>query len=116
MENNVEKSYYERVKNYVALKPESTKIQVSAFIGVPIDFIEAGIANGEFEEHNGYLRVARKKGMKPVRRNELSKKFANDLHYEVKPLDTDSYKEPKSQLVVDLQKKYGIKINDENTR
>ena len=89
MEKDVEKSYYERVKNYVVLKPESTKVQVSAFTGIPIDFIEDGIASG---------------------------KFVEGLRQGVEPLNVEKYKEPESQLVVDLQKKYGIgnKDNDWN--
>ncbi len=116
MEKDVEKLYYERVKNYVALKPESTKVQVSAFTGIPIDFIEDGIASGKFDEYNGYLRIARKNGMNSQRRNELARKFAEGLHQEVEPLNMEKYKGPESQLVVDLQKRYGTgnKDNDWN--
>lgn len=112
MEKDVEKSYYERVKNYVALKPESTKVQVSAFTGIPIDFIEDGISSGKFDEYNGYLRIARKNGMNSQRRNELARKFAEGLRQEVEPLNVEKYKEPESQLVVDLQKKYGTRNKD----
>ena len=116
MEKDIEKSYYERVKNYIALRPESTKIQVSADTGIPIDFIEDGISEGKFEEHDGYLIVARRKGMTPLRRNELAQKFANGLHYEVEPLNAEKYKKPESQLVIDLRKRYGNYDNSKDDR
>lgn len=116
MEKDVEKLYYERVKNYVALKPESTKVQVSSFTGIPIDFIEDGIASGKFEEYDGYLRITRKNGMNSQRRNELARKFVDGLHCEVEPLNVEKYKEPESQLVIDLNKRYGSRYKDKGDR
>ena len=116
MEKDVEKVYTEKVKNYVALRPESTKVQVSANTGIPIEFIEKEIADGKFEEHNGYLRVTRKKGMNSKRRNELAKKFAEQLQCDVEPLNMDNYKKPDSQLVIDLKKRYGSKIKSEDEK
>lgn len=114
MEKDVEKSYYERVKNYVALKPESTKVQVSAYTGIPIDFIEDGISAGKFEEYDGYLRIARRKGMNPQRRNELAQKFVSQLHCDVKPIIVGNKSD--SKLVEDLKKRYGDNYNSKNDR
>ena len=116
METDVEKVYTEKVKNYVALRPESTKVQVSANTGIPIKFIEKEIADGKFEEYNGYLRVTRKKGMNSQRRNELARKFINGLHCEVESLNVEKYKEPESQLVIDLNKRYGSGYKDKCDR
>lgn len=110
MEKDVEKSYYEKVKKYITLRPKSTKVEVSAYARIPIDYIERAISDGKFEEYNGYLRVTRKKGMTTPRRNELAQKFVDGLHCEVEPLNTNNNK-PESKLVEDLQKRYGTHNN-----
>ena len=50
--------------------------------------------------------------MNSQRRNELARKFVEGLRQEVEPLNVEKYKEPESQLVVDLQKKYGTRNKD----
>ena len=123
MKKDVEKSYYERVKNYIALQPHSGKINVSAFTGVPIDVVNKFIKEGKFEEHNGILRIARKKSMSKEDRSTVIRSFAERefrerVHYDVPPLNSENdYIESDSKLVNDLRKRYGIKnVNDDRTR
>ncbi len=110
MEKDVEKTYYERVKNYIALKPKSTKIEVSSYTRVPIEVVEKFIEEGRFEECGGILRKARKMSKSLQRENELRKNFLKQMHYDVQPLNIeDTDKTSDSKLVNDLKEKYGPK-------
>lgn len=123
MKKDVEKAYYEKVKNYIALQPFSGKVNVSAYTGVPIDVVNQFIKEGKFEEHNGILRIARKKSMSKEDRSTVIRSFAERefrerVHYDVPPLNSENdYIESDSKLVNDLRKRYGIKnVNDDRTR
>ena len=123
MKKDVEKAYYEKVKNYIALQPFSGKVNVSAYTGVPIDVVNQFIKEGKFEEHNGILRIARKKSMSKEDRSTVIRSFAERefrerVHYDVPPLNSENdYIESDSKLVNDLRKRYGIKnVNEDRTR
>lgn len=123
MKKDVEKAYYKKVKNYIALQPFSGKINVSAYTGVPIDVVNQFIKEGKFEEHNGILRIARKKSMSKEDRSTVIRSFAERefrerVHYDVPHLNSENdYIESDSKLVNDLRKRYGIKnVNDDRTR
>ena len=123
MKKDVEKAYYEKLKNYIALQPFSGKVNVSAYTGVPIDVVNQFIKEGKFEEHNGILRIARKKSMSKEDRSTVIRSFAERefrerVHYDVQPLNSENdYIESDSKLVNDLRKRYGIKnVNDDRTR
>ena len=123
MKKDVEKAYYEKLKNYIALQPFSGKVNVSAYTGVPIDVVNQFIKEGKFEEHNGILRIARKKSMSKEDRSTVIRSFAERgfrerVHYDVPPLNSENdYIESDSKLVNDLRKRYGIKnVNDDRTR
>lgn len=123
MKKDVEKAYYEKVKNYIALQPFSGKVNVSAYTGVPIDVVNQFIKEGKFEEHNGILRIARKKSMSKEDRSTVIRSFAERefrerVHYDVPPLNSENdYIESDSKLINDLRKRYGIKnVNEDRTR
>ena len=81
------------------------------------------IKEGKFEEHNGILRIARKKSMSKEDRSTVIRSFAERefrerVHYDVPPLNSENdYIESDSKLVNDLRKRYGIKnVNEDRTR
>ncbi len=50
MDEKLKEEYIEKIKNVIALKPGSTKIEISGLTGIPISIIEKLVEEGRFEE------------------------------------------------------------------
>lgn len=105
MEKNTEyEEEFNTIKRYLALKPESTKVEVSCYTQVSLPIIDELIEKERLEQKNGYLVLARKRSMTEEKRRKLIEGLSA---YRTK-------KEPenqKSKLVEDLENKYGRKSN-----
>ena len=113
MDEELKEEYIEKIKNAIALKPGSTKIEISGLTGISILVIEK---LGRFEEKRGEIRTCKKSTMS----NEDRKRAIEGLaKYKVDVASIDHVENSKygySKLVIDLEEKYGHNKNDSNER
>lgn len=116
MDEELKEEYIEKIKNAIALKPGSTKIEISGLTGISILVIEKLVEEGRFEEKRGEIRTCKKSTMS----NEDRKRAIEGLaKYKVDVAPIDHVKNPQdgySKLVIDLEEKYGHNKNDSNER
>lgn len=109
MNDNLNEQFYNKVKQCIALRPNCTKIEISAYAHVPIDIIENFIENGKLEEREGELRIAKKKKMPEETRkkaiNGLAEKYRAEVEHVV--VDTRYSHRSASKLIKDIEAKYG---------
>lgn len=102
-DTNYEKEY-NAIKRCLALRPESTKIEVCSYTQISLQIVDALIEEGRLEQKNGYLVLAKKHSMTEEKRRTLIEGLSA---YKTK----NEPENQKSKLVEDLEHKYGKKSN-----
>lgn len=109
MDEELKEQYIEKIKNAIALRPGSSKIEISGLTGISIVIIEKLVEEGRFIEKKGELRTCKKSTMS----NEDRKRAIEGLaKYKVDVASIDHVENSKygySKLVIDLEEKYGHK-------
>ena len=116
MDEELKEQYIEKIKNAIALRPGSSKIEISGLTGISISIIEKLVEEGRFVEKRGEIRTCKKSTMSNEDRRRAIEGLAK-YKVDVTPVaHVGNSNDGHSQLVIDLEEKYGHNKNDGDER